>query len=205
MIRREIAGNKTLPPDHGITRHNKPQRPPDHGHNTDNKPQRKHSAPRAPDDTYGITEVVAFSSKERPTRAVPSSGRHQSASFNATRVTPKPPLHTHTTHNLAPMEVSVESLYHLFWLQAKRQPATFFKPKPKLWSFGRFDHGRELHLAADGSSSNRMHSSSKHLLRILDMKQIGTKHTFWEPNAIICKGIPSCLHTSLLHQHVDYV
>ena len=34
LIRREIAGNKTLPPDHGITRHNKPQRPPDHGHNT---------------------------------------------------------------------------------------------------------------------------------------------------------------------------
>ena len=81
----------------------------------------------------------------------------------------------------------------------------FFKPKPKLWSFGRFDHGRELHLAADGSSSNRMHSSSKHLLRILDMKQIGTKHTFWEPNAIICEGIPSCLHTSLLRQHVEYV
>ena len=80
MIRREIAGNKTLPPDHGITRHNKPQRPPDHGHNTDNKPQRKHSAPRAPDDTYGITEVVAFSSKERPTRAMRSSGQHQSAS-----------------------------------------------------------------------------------------------------------------------------
>ena len=55
----------------------------------------------------------------------------------------------------------------------------FFKPKPKLWSFGRFDYGRELHLAADGSSSSRMHSSSsKHLLRILDTKQIGTKHTF---------------------------
>ena len=34
LIRREIAGNKTLPPDHGITRHKKPQRPPDHGHNT---------------------------------------------------------------------------------------------------------------------------------------------------------------------------
>ena len=34
LIRREIAGNKTLPPDHGITRHNKPQRPPDNGHNT---------------------------------------------------------------------------------------------------------------------------------------------------------------------------
>ena len=33
----------THAPDHGITRHN--------------KPQRKHSAPRAPDDTYRITEV----------------------------------------------------------------------------------------------------------------------------------------------------
>ena len=34
LIRGEMAGNKTLPPGHGITRHNKPQRPPDHGHNT---------------------------------------------------------------------------------------------------------------------------------------------------------------------------
>ena len=33
---------------HGITRHN--------------KPQRKHPAPRARDDTYGITEVVTYSS-----------------------------------------------------------------------------------------------------------------------------------------------
>ena len=33
------------------------------------------------------------------------------------------------------------------------------KPKPKLLSFGRFDHGRELHLAADGSSSSRIVSS----------------------------------------------
>ena len=57
------------------------------------------------------------------------------------------------------------------------------------------------YLAADGSSSSRMHSSSNHLLRILDTKQIRNKSVqstrFWEPNAIACKGIPSCLHTSL--------
>ena len=47
--------------DHGITRHNKPQRPP-MGITRDNKPQRKHPAPRARDDTYGITEVVENSS-----------------------------------------------------------------------------------------------------------------------------------------------
>ena len=36
---------------------------------------------------------------------MPSSGQHQSASsMPHTRVTPKPPLHTHTTHNLAPLD-----------------------------------------------------------------------------------------------------
>ena len=107
LIRREIAGNKTLPPDHGITRINKPQ------------------------STNGGIRWVAI------------------------------PLILAT---------SQATTSHIF-----------FKPKPKLWSFGRFDHGREIQLSADGSSSSSMHSSSnKHLLRILETKQIGTKPSFLE-------------------------
>ena len=149
----------------GITRHN--------------KPQRKHPAPRAPDDAYGIPEVVAYSSKSRPTRAVPSSGQHQSASSmpHASRRS----LHsTRTPHTIWHQWRHLLGRYTTYfgYKPSDNQPH-FFKPKPKLWSFGRFDHGRELHLAADGSNSSRMHSSSsKHLLRILDTNQIGTKHTF---------------------------
>ena len=40
---------------HGIKGNNKPERPPDHGHNITNHGE--HTAPRAPDDTYGITQV----------------------------------------------------------------------------------------------------------------------------------------------------
>ena len=153
----------------GITRHN--------------EPQRKHPAPRAPDDTYGITEVVAYSSKSRPTRAVPSSGQHQSASSmpHASR----PSLHStctpHTIWHQWRYPLGRYTTYfgykpsdnqpHFFQTQTQTLVIRPFRP----W----FDHGRELHLAADGSSSSRMHSSSsKHLLRILDTKQIGTKLTF---------------------------
>jgi len=53
-----------------------------------------------------------------------------------------------------------------------------------------------------------MHSSSSnHLLRILDTKQIGTKNTFLGTECYCMKGhtIMPAYIIAMLHQHVDYV
>ena len=98
--------------------------------------------------------------------------------------------------------------------------------QPKLWHTAVTKGRRELchqavginppihchtHLVADGSSSSRMHSSSNPLLRILDTKQVGTKHTFFGNRMLL--HVRAYHHACIHHCHaisacrlcIDYI
>ena len=149
----------------GITRHNKPQR---------NTP---HPALPMTHTRYGITEVVAYSSKLRPTRAVSSSGQHQSASSmpHASRRSLHSTRTPHTVWHQWRYPLGHYTTY--FGYKPSDNQPHFCQTQPQTLVIHPF-RPWERATAADGSSSSRMHSSSsKHLLRVLDTKQIGTKRT----------------------------